>query len=164
MVMAPLKLITPPTTWPITLAEAKQHLRVDHDDEDEEIQWAIEGATEYIDGKEGYLGRALMVQTWELTLDAFPIREIKIPLPPLIDVVNVFYDDAGGIATILDPAGYSVDNVSEPGWIVPVGSWPTPFDGINSVRIRYRAGYVDNSVSPAVGRLPSDIRSALLLY
>lgn len=162
--MSILKLITPPPFEPLTLAEVKQYFRVDHDDEDAAIARCFSSAVGYADGPDGFLGRALVDQTWELTLDAFPIREIRIPLPPLIEVVNVFYDDAGGLQQILDPADYSVDAVSEPGWIVPVGSWPTTFDGINAVRIRYRAGYVDASMSPAVGEVPADIEQALLLY
>jgi uncharacterized phiE125 gp8 family phage protein len=162
--VTPLKAITPPPFEPMTLDEVKLYLRVDHDDEDAVIERCIKAARQYADGPDGFLGRALIDQEWELTLDKFPIREIKIPLPPLIEVVNVFYDDSGGVQTILDPSGYSVDAVSEPGWIVPVGTWPTTFDGINSVRIRFRAGYVDASMSPPVGEVPADIKQALLLY
>ena len=90
--------------------------------------------------------------------------EIKIPLPPLIEIVNVFYDDPGGVQQILPTSGYSVDRVSEPGWILPVGNWPATFSGINAVRIRFRAGYVDLSQSPAIGAVPDDIKQAILLY
>lgn len=162
--MTPLKLITPPPFAPLTLAEAKEYLRVDHNDEDATITRMISAATGYADGPDGFLARALIDQTWELTLDAFPLREIRIPLPPLIEVVNVFYDDGAGVQQILSTASYSVDKINEPGWIVPVGSWPATFDGINSVRVRFRAGYVDASQSPPVGEVPEDIVQALLLY
>ena len=162
--MTPLKLITPPPLEPLTLAETKLYLRVDHDDEDAVITRCAVAARQYADGPEGFLGRALVDQTWELTLDAFPVREIRIPLPPLIQIVNVFYDDGGGVQQILDPADYSIDRVNEPGWILPVGSWPATFDAINAVRICFRAGYVDTSFSPAIGSVPEDIKQALLLY
>ena len=35
--MTPLKLITPPAVAPLTLAETKEYLRVDHSDEDDVI-------------------------------------------------------------------------------------------------------------------------------
>jgi len=47
---------------------------------------------------------------------------------------------------------------------VPVGNWPSTFNGINSVRVVYRAGYVDASVSPNIGEVPEDIKQALLVY
>lgn len=162
--MTSLKLITPPPFEPLTLAEIKEYLRVDHIDEDDAIARCFSAAVGYADGPDGFLQRALIDQEWELTLDAFPIREIKIPLPPLIEIVNVFYDDAGGVQQILDPARYSIDRVSEPGWIVPVTNWPGTFLGINAVRIRFRAGYVDASQSPNVGEVPEDIKQALLVY
>ncbi len=161
-----LKLISSPIEQPLTLTEVKQHLRVNFDDDDGLIELYIAAATAHVDGKDGFLGRALIDQTWELTVDAFPTNEIKIPLPPLIEVVSVIYDDGNGDAQTMDAASYVVDNVSEPGWIVPVGgtgTWPTPFDGINAVRVRYRAGYVDLSDSPAVGFVPPDIKAALLM-
>lgn len=162
--MTPLKLITPPPFEPLTLAEVKEYLRVTHDDEDGAVARAFSAAVGWADGPDGFLQRALVDQTWELTLDSFPAHEILIPLPPLIEIVNVFYDDGGGVQQIVDPGGYSVDAVNEPGWIVPVGSWPATFDGINSVRIRFRAGYVDASQSPSVGEVPKDIEQALLIY
>jgi uncharacterized phiE125 gp8 family phage protein len=162
--MTPLKLITAPSLEPLTLAETKLYLRVDHDDEDAVVTRCAVAARQWADGPEGFLGRALIDQTWELTLDGFPLHEIRIPLPPLIEVINVFYDDAGGLQQIVDPVDYAVDAVSQPGWIVPVGSWPATFNAINSVRVRFRAGYVDTSFSPAVGSVPEDIKAALLLY
>jgi uncharacterized phiE125 gp8 family phage protein len=162
--MIALKLITPPPFEPLTLAEVKEYLRVDHADEDATIARCFSAAVGYADGPDGFLQRALIDQEWELTLDAFPVREIRIPLPPLLQIVNVFYDDAGGVQQILDPGGYSVDRVNEPGWIVPVGNWPATFNGINAVRIRYRAGYIDASQSPNIGDVPEDIKQALVLY
>lgn len=161
-----LKLITAPSILPVTVAEAKLHLRVDHSEEDDLIERAISSATGFVDGPDGFLGRALIDQTWELTLDEFPINEIRIPLPPLIEVVSVIYDDADGNPQTIATSDYSVDNVSEPGWVLPLssGSWPTVFEGINSVRIRFRAGYVDMSQSPVVGEVPAEIINAILLH
>lgn len=171
-----LRLITPPTIKPVTLAEAKAHLRVDSSDEDAVIDLLIDVATAHVDGPNGFLGRALVEQTWELVLDGFPpvvggttccgttTNEIKIPIPPLISVENVVYYDAAGLPSVFPPSSYTVDTVSEPGWIVPASDWPATFDGINSVTIRFRAGYINTANSPPTGTIPADIRGAILLY
>ena len=64
-----LKLITAASTFPITLEDAKLHCRVDTAADDALINALITAATELAEQK---TGRALMAQTWELTLDAFP--------------------------------------------------------------------------------------------
>ena len=156
-----LKLITPSVTNAITLIEAKAHLRVVTSDDDTYIG-AITAAS--CANAEKWLGRALVDQTWDLYLDEFPDEEIQIPLPPLIEVVSIKYDDMAGVEQTLSPSSYYVDSASQPGWVVPAGSlsWPTTIDAINSVRVRFRAGYLDSS-SPPVAVVPEDIRAGILL-
>jgi len=162
-----IKLITAPVVEPLTLAEVKQHLRVVVDDEDSTISTYISAARSFVDGQGGFLGRALVTQTWELTLDKFPVSEIKVPLPPLQEVVSVKYDDSAGFEQTVDPDDYFVDNVNEPGWIVPIqgAAWPTPLDAVNSVRVRFVAGYLPSSDSPPDLRanIPFSIKAAMLL-
>ena len=157
-----VKMISPPATYPVTVAQAKAHLRVVDDDEDALIELLLASATRHA---EQFLGRRLIDQTLELTLDEFPLNEIKIPYPPLIEVVSIAYDDGDGNEQTLSTGEYTVDNVSQPGWVVPVssGSWPTTFAGINAVRIRYRAGYLDETSSPPVANVEHDIVAAILL-
>lgn len=160
-----VKLITPPATTPVSLTEAKTHLRIDGTNDDAAIAAYIEAATK---ATEAFLGRALVDQTWQLVLDSFPTGidlEIKIPKPPLIAVTSIVYDDSNGQEQPLTPDNYFVDNVSEPGWVVPASgslSWPAPIAAINSVRINFRAGYLDNN-SPPANIVPGDIKSAILL-
>jgi uncharacterized phiE125 gp8 family phage protein len=160
-----LKLISPPVTTPVTLAEAKAHLRVVDSDDDTLIAGYIAAAT---NSTEAFLGRALIDQTWDLYLDSFPSNtthlEIKIPKPPLIEVTQIAYDDSNGDEQIIATGNYYVDTVSEFGWVVPQGglSWPAPIDAINSVRVRFRAGYLDTN-SPPGNAVPGDIKSAVLL-
>jgi uncharacterized phiE125 gp8 family phage protein len=154
-----------PTVDPISLEEAKLHLHVTHSDEDSLIAIYIRAARDWVEGPSGFLGRALVTQTWRLSLDSFPTAEIKIPLPPLQSVVGVFYDDPNGVEQTISPDDYYVDNQSEPGWVLPVVSWPTPLAAINSVRIDYVAGYAATADSPPslTGKIPFNIKAAMLL-
>lgn len=155
-----LKLITPPASYPLSLDEAKQQLNVDFSDQDALITAFLAAATAHA---QQFTGRAFIDQTWELTIDEFPDNEIEIPNPPLIEVVSIKYDDSDGNEVTLDASEYVVDDQSEPGWVIPSDSWPSSFDGINAVRIRYRAGYLTTD-SPQSSNVPDDIKSAIRLY
>ena len=159
-----VKLISPPATLALTVVEAKKHLRIETSDQDSEVQAYTMAA---IANVENWLGRALIDQTWELYLDKFPTGsdlEIEIPKPPLIEVLQVAYDDSNGDEQIIASGSYYVDTVTQPGWVIPQGSllWPTPIDAINSVRVRFRAGYLSTD-SPPVAAVPEDIKAAIKL-
>lgn len=157
-----LKRVSAPTDTPVSLAEAKAHLRVDHDDEDILISALIDAATEHVDGPRGVLGRAMIDQTWDYYLDEFPDAEIELPLPPLIEVLGVYYQTSTGEEEF---TAYEVDDASEPARLsLNSGSWPTASTVKNAVRIRFRAGYLDTGVSPAVAAVPNPIKAAMLLY
>lgn len=176
-----LRLVSAAASDPVSLAEAKLHLRVDTSEDDTLIEALISAA---VDFATRFLGRALVDQTWDLYLDSFPhdpcsglfsisrhwrtaYRDdsIHIPLPPLIEVLGVYYLDSAGIEQTFSPASYVVDAYSDPGRIVLTtsGAWPAPKDVANAVRVRFRAGYIDTSVSPAEASVPAAIKAAILL-
>lgn len=152
-----LKLITPPAATPIALADAKAHLRVDFADDDASITAYLNAAVDYVDGPGGFLGRALVKQTWQLTLDAFPCANnpIELPLPPLISVAEVKNGSA-----VLDPSQYRVDTASEPGRVFAASSWPSLSEG-DQVSITFTAGYVQGA--PEAEAVPFSIKAAILL-
>ena len=136
------QLITPPTREPLSLAETKAHLRIDSTDEDNLIRSLIFASRRYC---EGFLNRALLTQTWDLWLDAFPGEDhIDLPLPPLQSVTHIKYYDTDGTEATMDSGDYIVDAVTEPGRIV-LGygeSWPsTTLRPAKGVVIRFVAGY-----------------------
>lgn len=161
-----LTLIAEPVGFPVTVDQCKEHLNIiNNDDDDGIIAIYLAAAVAYIDGKTGILGRALQEQTWEMTLDSFPCygQGIEIPLPPLLSVESVLYDDLEGTEQTIDPDNYVVDTASFPGRVQPAGTfmWPSSADNVNSVRIRFRAGYTEESGSQST--VPASIKAAILI-
>ena len=76
------ELITPPTNPVVTLEDAKNHLRVMHDDEDWLISSLVDAATAHLDGVGGVLGRALSPQTWDAVFCGSSAGDL--PLGPVI--------------------------------------------------------------------------------
>ena len=144
-----LRLITPATELAVSLSEAKEHLRVDSNHEDTIITAMIEAATEMSEQK---TGRSIMLQTWELTLDAFP-DAFEITGIPLASITSVRYADTTGDMQTLDAAGYAMDNTDDygPAYIVPAHgtTWPSTRDQINAVAVRYVSGYANAAAVPA---------------
>lgn len=67
-----LVVVTPPAVLPVSLDEAKRHLRVDHGEDDNLISLQIAVATSTLDGPDATLGRSLLKQTLALKLPGFP--------------------------------------------------------------------------------------------
>ena len=151
-------LITHPAVEPISLAEARTQCRVDPDDtgEDALISIYITAARQ---AAEHQLGRALITQTWEQTLDAFPAGEIKLGQAKALAITSVKYVDTAGALQTMDPSAYTLDATQTPGWLLPAdgASWPSTDDVINAVRVRFTAGY-----GAAAGDVPGSVRTWLL--
>lgn len=153
-----LTLITGPTEEPVSVSEAKAFIRQDADVDDSLIEMLIRAARQHIDGRDGWLGRALVTQTWDLSLDRFPFLidpiglpmlydsitpAIVLPLPPLASITSVKYIDPNGATQTLATNAYVVDTASQPGRLAPVfgTTWPSTQLVLNAVTIRFVAGY-----------------------
>lgn len=153
-----VKVITPPTAEPITLAEVKANLRIVLSDDDADITRMIEAARDVAQGR---LNRTLMMQTVEMAADYFPwpytpepanpYGVIRLLAPPLGEVESVKYIDPTGAQQTLDPLTYIVNDYVEPAEISPAygKAWPTTQLRRASVVIRYTAGYPDAASVPA---------------
>jgi len=153
------KRTTPPATEPITLDQAKLHLRVDHADEDALISALIITARMACEDR---LQRTLITTGWTWALDAFPPGGglLVPPMPPLVSLDAIHYVDPDGATQPMDWASLAlIDLISEPARIAPAsGSWPATAARINAVTITYTAGY-----GPAAADVPAPIKSWLLL-
>ena len=137
-----------PATEPVTLSEVKSHLRVDISDDDTYLQTLIAAARTTCEDR---CQRTLITTTWQYTLDEFP-EAIPLPYPPIIGVTQLQYRRASdGVLVVLNSTEYKVDNVSQPGWVVPAygKAWPDTYDEINTVIVTYTAGYGSASDVPA---------------
>lgn len=145
----PLLLVTPPAEEPVTLADAKSHLRVDFTDDDALITGLIITARQMA---ETTCRRALVSQQWRLVVDRFPspmagrlteywlgqqwgmagmggVSQFPVtdrtgygfvlPLSPLLSVDSIQYTDTAGVLQTVPAADYKIDLASEPPRVVP---------------------------------------------
>jgi uncharacterized phiE125 gp8 family phage protein len=139
----PLELTTPPASEPITLAEAKAHLKVDTDADDALIERLIAAARARA---EWHTGRAFVTQSWIFWLDAWP-ETIDLPLPPLQSVLSITAYTRADIAHTLSSSDYTVANnrIALKDGRAP----PTDLRRLNAVAIAFTAGYGVASDVPA---------------
>ena len=161
-----LRLITAPTDAVLTLAEVRDHCRVDDGDTAPNTRLAalIAAATAYLDGGEGILGRCLLPQTWEYYGPTWPRN---LPLPPTIAVASVKYLDLAGVEQTLAVDQYRVIyGTTVAGatiWPAIGTTWPETDIAPDAVRVRFSAGYAPTDASPPVSQVPLGIRQAMLL-
>jgi len=131
-------LITPPAAVPVSLADARRHLRVDSTDEDTYIDGLINGAVAYLDGWNGILAKCLINQTWsqKFTTLSDPLR---LALRPVSSITSV---------------GYGTDSPQE---ALDSLTYRLSTDSI-SAKVVSVAGY-----GAAAADVPQNIRHAILL-
>jgi uncharacterized phiE125 gp8 family phage protein len=153
-------LVTGPTDEPVSLGEAKNHLRVDITDDDAYIESLITVARrscEYIANKK------FITQTWNLLLDGFPgSTKLELPksLDPLESVTHIKYYDVDDQPTTYDAANYVIDIYSQPARIVlkSGSSWPGDILRVaNGVEVQVVVGFGDDA------DVPMEVKQAMLL-
>lgn len=158
MMLAPVRTIAPATS-PVSLAWAKEHLRVTSDDEDSLIAALIDAAVSHLDGWSGILGRCMVSQTWRQDYDGFYSCGMKLPFPDVQSVVVAYTDENGASQTL---AGSNYHLVNEVGGTRVIlsdgGTFPGTADRPDAVRVTMVAGYgTADDVPPA-------LQAAILLH
>ena len=161
-----LSRLTSPAVEPVTVAEAKAHLRVDTSDDDTYIGTLITTAREWC---EAYLDRTLINTQWRLRLQRFPTDSqypITLPRPPVVSsgtatAVSITYTHESGSTATLSTAQYRVQRFETPGRVTTVygGTWPAGMEDNDAVQVTWWAGYGATGSS-----VPAAIRNAILLY
>lgn len=181
-----IERVTQPDIEPVTLTEMKRHLRcfADVTSEDDDIIGLIVAAREWV---EDFTGRALIDQTWRLTLgdyvNAFanvdsdtvsgcyrgewaPLADSSILLrkAPVLGITSFMSVDSDGVETAIDSATYELREADS--------KWPcvVPLTGANwtagPLRITFRAGFADRLGSPQQGAevVPVRFKAAIKLW
>lgn len=108
-----IELVTGPTEELLTLDEVRAHLRLDADGsppehpDDDMLESLITAARNDLDAADGFLGRALCSQTWDVYLDDWEDK-IYLPFPPLQSVTSVKYIDTNGALQTLASSVYQI--------------------------------------------------------
>ena len=153
------KITSQPASEPVSLEEAKLHLKVDYTTDDNLITDLIASARAYA---EEYTNTKFFTQTVEEVFDCFPISDstaLELLFSPIQSVSSVTYIDMSGTNTAWDSANYSTDTFTKPARILPAygQTWPSTRDTLNAVKVTYLTGY------SAVSDIPKPIKQAILL-
>jgi len=143
----------------ISLAVAKQHLRVESTAEDGLISRAAAAAVDYV---QNHSGRRLLTAQMDLRTTGFPIGSIELPTGPLRSLDAIAYRaDEGSDETVIAAADYEVlpeTDFSRALVVPPTDGWPAA-DGRfpYPVRLRCTVGY------GTAADVPAALQQALLL-
>ena len=168
--MAFFKVISVPSTEPITLSEAKNYLKVEdsYTDDDTLITAIITSVRQYI---ETYLSTALITQTIEEKWDYFEVRDYQLRqnfnlgVNPVQSVTSITYIDTDGDSQTWSDSEYVVDTYRP---VARIGlkngyTWPSIQDEINALTVTYVAGY-GNSGSSVPGNILQAMRYLIATY
>ena len=159
-------LKTAPVKYPISLKEAKEHLRIEIGEtaEDDYIDSLIAAAT---DKAEQFLHRRLITQTWYYYLETWPAGDtIVIPFGKLQSVTSIKYKDEDGDESTWSSDEYIVDIKTDPGEIVLDYNESFPDDTLypsNAITIEFLCGYgtsgsdIDPMILSAMKLIISDL-------
>jgi uncharacterized phiE125 gp8 family phage protein len=156
------------TNVPITLAEAKLHLRVDHTTEDTLIEALLDAAIEHA---ERFTGLTISPRLREVAFDAFPDSAddgMELGTWPVHDAEISYTLDGAEVTmsasseTVIE---LQLDTYVRPA-VVSATSWPSADARPSAVRVAFNAGFqsaTDSTSEPILLPLPPGIRAAVLL-
>ncbi|WEX07737.1 head-tail connector protein [Chelativorans sp. AA-79] len=127
-----------PAVDPISLGEAKEHMRVGHDSEDALIRGLIAAARQEV---ERATGTALINQSWRLLLDGWPCDDVvHLRRTPVREILSITVFDAEGAGSVLSPEHYQLDGISAPARLF-LARKPMPGLKLNGIEIDFSAGF-----------------------
>lgn len=142
-------VVSEPPYEPVSLAQAKEWLRVGEDAEDAIIRSLIKTFRERA---ENYTHRDFIQRTRCLYLDNWPWHhrygvKIDLPHPPCVEVDSFKYIDSDGVLQTLATDQYSVHTERTPAYIIPAwqATWPSIRLVPDAIQITYKSGYAPGS-------------------
>lgn len=140
------RLITAPSTEPVTVAEVKSYGRVTHDVEDLIIARLIKACRSEI---EAYIRRCYRSQVWEELYDSWPLDSNFKPksiYAPYLPVVSSTIEVAGSDGVFVPFTNFSLRK--DEGRVALLTSKPSPGIAADGIRIQWTVGYDTNTVLP----------------
>ena len=160
-------VVTPISTYPISLNEARVHLRIApygdielHPDDDY-VTALIGMASQWI---EEYLRRSIATKTIEVYIDEFS-KKIDLPFLPVQSVESIIYRNRDGNLITLADTIYRLKSYNDSASLVLIENQNYPSDISSedgSSAIRIVTGYT-NGESPDTYPLPMPIKAAMFL-
>jgi uncharacterized phiE125 gp8 family phage protein len=174
-----LTLVTGPVREPVTLSDAKAWARLDGTTDDNSITQLIKAVRATA---EEYLRRALLTQTYRLTIDLpcggidhllgegtydLPVsalngdlsRAVELPKGPVQSIISVKTTDTADAQTTFAPSNYYLDAAGERLVLTTGATWPSNLRGIAAVEVNYIVGYGDTGDS-----VPQPIKTGMLIH
>jgi len=145
-------VLVPPVAEPVSVEEAKRHLRLESDAGDAYVASCVAAAR---DAAEARTGRALSIRTIRAVYDRAPERTLSLPLSPLVSIAAAAVETAPGVWTDVDAEAYAVE-AGEGARLAATRPWPRPHAPVGGVRIDAEVGY-------APGEAPDGLLRAVLL-
>lgn len=134
---------------PVSLADAKLHLRVDSTHDDALIEGILDACALDAGAR---MNRSAALCQWVLSLSEFPAGGIQLMHPPVSRVLSVRYSDELGQQQTLPAAEYRLDTGVEPNVLRAVTAWPKAG---RDVVVTYQAGWGEDA--------PATVRQWILL-
>lgn len=147
-----LKRTVEPTIEPVDVESLRTHSRIDYQDEDDVLRGYLLAARRML---ETDTERALLTQTWTLTMDCFPCDAIELRRCPVQSVTSISYLDTDGASQTLATSVYTVSTTCEPARItLKYGQvWPTTYMQEGAITITFVAGSTTAAaVDPMAGQ------------
>ncbi len=149
-----LVLVSGPASEPLTLAEAKNWVKVSDGADDGLLQSLIVSARLAV---EAATNRILMTQQWRLVLDAWPANgTLPLPLTPVRSISRVTVVDGAGVAQDQSLSLFKLDASPDRARILLGSPLPAPGVASGGVTIEVVAGYGD-----AASAVPEPLRLAM---
>lgn len=148
--------IAPPAAEPLTLGEAKAHLRCDGAEEDALILSLIRAAREHLERETGL---CLIERTMRLYADGWPGDGVlRLDHGPVKEVTAVTVYGADGEASAVLLAGHRLDGEARPArlWLK---ERPAPGSALNGVEVDFVAGYGESGAD-----VPDTLKRAMLMH
>jgi len=153
----PAILLAGPAAEPLSFAEAKAFLRIDHDAEDALVASLVTAARATV---EALTRRALIDQEWRIVRDAWPASGLLVvPVNPLRAVTGAHVLDAAGDEVAVPPEVLLADASRLPAVIrVERGAAPQPGRPLAGIAIDVTAGH-----GPTAADVPAPLIEAVRL-